>query len=146
MPQTSRNSPAPLELTVSKPRSDVVVLSLRGELDLRTIGQVSDCLHELRHSDHRHSDHRHLVIDLTAVTFMAAAGAAVLLAARNTTRNTGRDTGRDTGRNGSPTRPASGLHLLGVAHNRPVHRVLEVLGVQMLFSTFTDLQECLDQL
>jgi anti-anti-sigma factor len=133
MSQTPPGASAPLELTVSEPRPDVVVLSLRGELDFRTTGQVTDCLHELRRSGHAH-----IVLDLTAVTFMAAAGVAVLLAAR--------DAARDAARSNGPDRSAPALHLLGVAHNRLVRRLLEVFGAQTLFSTFTDLHECLDRL
>lgn len=121
------SSSEPFELTVDQPRSGVVVLSIVGELDHLTAQEATACLEELRNSDQAH-----LVLDLTRVGFMGAAGASLLLAARPWSAD------------GTAVRPA--LHLVGVADNRAVRRVLEIVGVDSPFSTFHDLQECLRRL
>jgi anti-anti-sigma factor len=70
-----------------------------------------------------------LLLDLTEVTLLAAAGQALLVGAM---RNDGGIHGR--------------LHLLGVTGNRPVERALRLTGLRSVLDVHDDLQTLLDTL
>src|SRR5215212_5144831 len=95
-----------LRLRCRRIGDDVVVVSVAGELDLATVPQLRAYL---MHSTA--SRPAHLVVDLSAVTFLAARGIGVLMDVRD-------------GRNGVHGQ----LHLTGVTTNPPVRHVLQMLG------------------
>ena len=85
------------------PRSRTVVVVASGEVDMESAPALSDAVDEaLTHS-------RHLVMDLSAVTFLASCGLGVLATAANLVGNTGSVTVRNP--------------------IRSVHRVLEISGL-----------------
>lgn len=116
------------DLRVRRPRPRTAVLAIRGEIDVRTVPRITDRLDELGAPGTTQ-----LIVDLGGVTFMGAAGAAVLLDARGP-------------RSVPPGGPVPALHVVGLAGNRAVHRVLGILGVVPLFSTFPDVDACLRHL
>ena len=90
--------------TVSRPRRGLLVVGLRGDLDMATVPRVRERLRQLASG----SDDR-LVLDLSGVSFLASSGVRLIVSARE-----------ETG--------ARDLHLVGVRDNRPVRRVLEITG------------------
>lgn len=104
-----------LTATVSYPRPDIAVCSVAGEVDSFTAPLVCDRLHEAVHDDPRC-----LVVDLSAVTFMGAAGVATLHTARSWQDHQG---------------------LLLVATARPVVRVLELCEVD--YPRYCELEQAL---
>lgn len=112
---------APLRLLTRRPRPGVVVVEIGGELDMTTAPRVTD------HLRAEIADQRvpHLVLDLTAVSFMASHGVAMIVTALNESRVSER------------------LHLVGVADNDRVRRVLELTGVAGLFVDHVDIDELL---
>ena len=97
-------------------RPDVVQVRLIGELDLATAPDVTTHLRYLTADGVRH-----LVLDLTPVTFMASPGISMLVTA---------------------LAEASGIdrvHLVGVANNDYVRRVLDITGVRERFADHEDL-------
>ena len=69
-----------IAVATSRPRSDVYLVTLTGELDMATAPVVRD--HLRRVATTRPAA---LVIDLTAVTFLGGAGLALLVEARHAT-------------------------------------------------------------
>jgi hypothetical protein len=122
MTRPSPSSPLPLELTVSEPRPDIAVLTLRGELDLRT-ARTADIL-------------------ATATSSWTSARS------RSWPPQASRSCSRPATPSVTATRTAAVQRC--TCSEWPttarVHRVLAVLDVEALFSTFRDLQECLCQL
>lgn len=114
----------PLQLSTQHPRPGVVVVEIAGELDLNTAPRVTDYL-RVQRADH---PGRHLVLDLTAVTFLASHGVAMMVTALNE----------------SPV--SDRLHLVGVADNHRVRRVLEITRVAELFTDYPTVNEFLDAL
>ena len=119
----SNEHAAPLDKVPWSPRPDVLVVKIQGDLDLEIASAMTDHLRVLA----AHSV-PHLVLDLTDVQFMGARGLQMILAVRNERR--------------APDR----LHLVGVADNRPVRRVLEITGIRAEFADYTDLAELLSAL
>jgi anti-sigma B factor antagonist len=77
-PHHGRRAAAPvLTVTLSRPRADAVVCTVIGEVDLATAPLLLERLQQAC-SDGA----RHLVVDLSGVTFFAAAGVGVLHEAR----------------------------------------------------------------
>jgi anti-anti-sigma factor len=67
-------------VNLGEPAPNCAVLHLRGELDMATAGLVDECAQDLL------SDRSNLIIDLSAVSFLAAAGLGVLVRADDRTR------------------------------------------------------------
>jgi anti-sigma B factor antagonist len=114
----------PLRCTVSWPRPHVCVVHLAGDLDIATVPVVARYLQE--QTAGRPTE---LVLDLGAVTLLAAAGVALIVDAQ-------RD---DRGIHGR-------LRLTGVTDNRAVDRVLRITGLRPLLDVHDDLQTLLDTL
>jgi anti-sigma B factor antagonist len=114
----------PLRCTVSWPRPHVCVVHLAGDLDIATVPVVARYLQEQTAS--RPTE---LVLDLGAVTLLAAVGVALIVDAQ-------RD---DRGIHGR-------LRLTGVTDNRAVDRVLRITGLRPLLDVHDDLQTLLDTL
>jgi anti-sigma B factor antagonist len=114
----------PLRHTTSWPRPHVCVVHLAGELDIATVPLASRYLQE--QTAPRPSE---LVLDLGAVTLLAAAGVNLIM-----------DVQRD----------GRGIHgrlrLTGVTDNRAVDRVLRLVGLRPLLDVHDDLQALLDSL
>lgn len=114
----------PLRCTVSWPRPRVCVVHLVGDLDIATVPVVTRYLQE--QTSGRPTV---LVLDLGAVTLLAAVGVALIVDAQ---RN-------DRGIHGR-------LRLTGVTDNRAVDRVLRITGLRALLDVHDDLQTLLDTL
>ena len=76
MPESSRpsqeaNGPLPVRCTTSRPRADVCVAQLAGELDIATVPVIAEYLR--REAATRPAE---LLLDLSGVTHLAAAGLA----------------------------------------------------------------------
>jgi anti-anti-sigma factor len=112
----------PYSLLARHPQPGIVVLAVRDELD-RPAAPFHDCLHGLRHPDLRH-----LVIDLTAVTFVSAAGLRMLVDARPP--RVGIDSGY-------------AVHLAGVGTGSMTLRLLRITDLDALFTTFDGVDACL---
>jgi anti-sigma B factor antagonist len=114
----------PLRCATSRPRPDVCVVHLAGELDMATVPVV------VRYLRQQAADRpAELVLDLGAVTLLAAAGVALLVDVHHD----------DLGLGGR-------LHLVGVAGNRAVDRMLRITGLRFVFEVHDDLQALLDAL
>jgi anti-sigma B factor antagonist len=100
------------------------VVHLAGELDIATVPLVADYLR--RQTVARPTE---LLLDLTGVTLLAAAGLALIVTAM---RNEGGIHGR--------------LHLVGVTGNRAVERALQVTGLLTILDVHDDPQTLLDAL
>ena len=118
------DGPLPIRCTTSRPRTDVCVAHLAGELDIATAPLVAD--HLRRQTITRPAE---LLLDLTGVTHLAAAGLALIVAAKN----------NDKGIHGR-------LHLVGVIGNRPVERALQLTGLLPGLDIHEDVQTLLDAL
>ena len=121
---TSSHGLLPLRCTASRPRPQVCVAHLSGELDMATAPLLAEYLREQTAA--RPTE---LVLDLGGVTLLAAAGLALIVKALN----------NDSGIHGR-------LHLAGVAGNRPVERVLRLTGLTSILDVHDDLQTLLDAL
>ena len=95
-----------------------------GELDIATVPFVAD--HLRRETANRPAE---LLLDLTGLTHLAAAGLALIVAAMN----------NDDGIHGR-------LHLVGVTGNRPVERALELSGLLAILDIHDDVQSLLEAL
>lgn len=112
----------PLTVTADRVFPGVVLIRVRGEVDLVTSPLLLDAL-----LAHLHGPGSQLIIDLTAVDFFGAAGLAVLDTVRQTTLAAG-----------------TGLRL--VAHTRPVLLPLTITGMHTLFDIYPDLAHALPRL
>jgi len=102
----------------------VCVAHLDGELDMATAPFLADYLRSetaVRPAD--------LVLDLSRVTLLAAAGLALIIRALH----------NESGIQGR-------LHLTGVTGNRPVERVLRLTGLTSVLDVHDDLSTLLDAL
>jgi anti-sigma B factor antagonist len=129
MPESSRpsqeaNGPLPVRCTTSRPRADVCVALLAGELDIATVPVVVEHLRR-----ETATPPAELLLDLSGVTHLAAAGLALIVAAMN----------NDRGIHGR-------LHLVGVSGNRPVERALQITGLLPVVDVHDDVQALLDAL
>ena len=122
MPEGQR--PLPIRCTTSRPRADVCVAHLVGELDIATVPVVAEHLRR-----ETVTPPAELILDLSGVTHLAAAGLALIVAAMN---NDGGIHGR--------------LHLVGVSGNRPVERALQVTELLTVVDVHDDIQTLLDAL
>jgi anti-anti-sigma factor len=117
----------PLDTAIRRPRPGVVLLEVDGEVDTLTASRMEAGLDEaLGVAD---SDDATVVVDLSGVTFLASAGVGLLMAAHD-------------GQQGIHGQ----LHLTGVAANRAVHHLLEVLGVLARFDIHDDEDDLLRRL
>lgn len=114
----------PLTCTSSRPRPDVCVVHLAGELDIATAPLLAEYLRE-----HTADDPAELVIDLTAVTLLAATGVGLIAAALH---------------NGDGIHGR--LHLTGVTGNRPVERVLALTGMSPILDIHNSVATLLNEL
>jgi anti-sigma B factor antagonist len=114
----------PLRCTANWPRPHVCVVHLAGDLDIATVPVVARYLQEQTGS--RPTD---LVLDLGAVTLLAAVGVELIVDAQHD----------DRGIHGR-------LRLTGVTGNRAVDRVLRLTGLRPLLDIHDDLQTLLDTL
>ena len=107
--------------TTRWPRPDVVLVDLRG--DLATAPALTDYLRELTRN---RVDH--LVLDMGRVTFLASSGLTTLVTALAEAPHPDR------------------VHLLGVAGNRVVRRILQLTRVGERFAEHDDLDALLREL
>ena len=114
----------PLRYTASRPRPHVCVVHLAGELDMATVPAVARYLQE--QTADRPAE---LVLDLGAVTLLAAAAVGLIVEAQH-------------GGHGVHGR----LSLVGVTGNRAVERVLRITGLRSRIDVHDDLRTLLDAL
>jgi anti-anti-sigma factor len=114
----------PLTMSTSWPRPDVCVVELAGELDVATAPALADYLRS-----QTTTGLAYLLLDLTAVTFIAAAGVTLIV---NALRN-------DRGIHGR-------LHVIGPTDNPLVERVLDLTGVRSLLPHHHDVEHALRQI
>ena len=118
------DGPLPIRCTTSRPRVDICVVHLAGELDIATVPLVADYLQR-----QTVSLPAELLLDLAGVTLLGAAGLTLIVAATN----------NDDGIHGR-------LHLVGVTGNRPVERALRVTSLLPILDVHDDVQTLLDTL
>ena len=99
----------------------VLILRVVGEVDLITVGQLREQLH-----NYRHSDYRGLVLDFIGVSFLAGCGIGVLLEIAERAR-------------------AEGITLRLVTHRRMVLRALEVSRADQQISRTSTVAEAIAQ-
>lgn len=109
--------------TTRWPRPDLVLVELRGDLDLATAPALTTYLRELTRN---RVDH--LVLDMRSVTFLASSGLTTLVTALAEAPHPDR------------------VHLLGVAGNRVVRRILALTQVGDRFVEHDDLDALLREL
>ena len=114
----------PLSCRSSRPRPDVCVVHLTGELDIATAPLLAQYLRE--HTAHHPAE---LVIDLTAVTLLAATGVGLIATALH----------NQDGIHGR-------LHLTGITGNRPVERVLDLTGLSPILDIHNSVATLLNEL
>jgi anti-anti-sigma factor len=114
----------PLTMTTSWPRPNVCVVQLAGDLDSTTAPELTDYLRK-----QTAAGPTYLLLDLTSVTFLAAAGITLIM---NAQRN-------NEGIRGQ-------LHLVGTTDNSFVKRVLHLTGVHPLLSDHDDVEHALRQI
>jgi anti-sigma B factor antagonist len=108
-----------LTVTAHPVPPDVVVIRVRGEVDLFTSPQLLDGL-----LAQLHGPGRRLIVDHTAVGFFGAAGLNILATVRQAIQ-------------------AMGIGLCLVAHTRPVLLPLAVTGMHTEFDIYPDLAQAL---
>lgn len=114
----------PLTMTADWPQPDVCVVHLAGELDMATTPVLADYLRE-----QTAGNPAHLVIDLSAVRLLAAAGVALIVSVLHDQEDVHRR-----------------LHVIGVTDNRPVRHVLTITGVGDLLSVYANVTDILDDI
>jgi anti-sigma B factor antagonist len=114
MGESGRLSPDFLDVTLSRPRPDTVVLAVRGEIDTLTAASFTAATDELLTAS---GDV--LVMDLTEVRFLASSGLAVLICAAHRAED-------------------RGIRLRLVISGRAVRRPLELTGTAALFDIHSD--------
>jgi anti-anti-sigma factor len=117
-------STVPVRCTTSRPRFDVCVAHLAGELDSATVPLVADHLRQ-----QTVTLPAELVLDLGEVTHLSAAGLTLIVMAMN----------GDGGIHGR-------LHLVGVTGNKPVERPLQLTALLTVLDIHDDLRTLLDAL
>jgi anti-anti-sigma factor len=114
----------PLTMTTNWPRPNVCLVELAGELDAATAPVLAEYLRS-----QTAATPTHLLLDLTAVTFLAAAGVTLIV---NALRN-------DQGIHGE-------LHLVGTTDNPLAERVLNLTGVRALLPGHHNVEHALRQI
>jgi anti-anti-sigma factor len=110
--------PGGLRVEVARVRGDTVVVTVAGEIDLRTAGPLRDRLIDL-YGEHQDAGRRRLVADFAAVQFCDAAGLGALVAAHN--------------------QIAAGGGEIVLAAVRPAQlRLLRITGLHRLFAVHRD--------
>jgi anti-sigma B factor antagonist len=104
--------PGPLRMAADRPRPDVLVVSIHGELDELTAPEWTAYLRE-HDADHTPN----LVLDLAGITFIGSTGISLLLTELDAVQATHR------------------LFLTGVTDNSRVGRILELVGLLDRFDT-----------
>jgi anti-sigma B factor antagonist len=74
-----RVAPVPLRLTTHTDGNDTVRLAVAGEIDLATVGPLTDTMIEIIKDDRP----AHLVVDFAEVAFLDSSGVSALVAAWN---------------------------------------------------------------
>jgi anti-sigma B factor antagonist len=118
---TVPDGPPALLISGRQPRSTVRVLRPSGVLDIGTVPLLARFLRE-QAADHPGQ----LVLDMSGVRLLAAAGVALIVAAQ-----------RDLG---------ARMHLTGVRGNPAVERVLEITGTRAALRVHDELDALLDRL
>lgn len=108
-----------LNVTARPVPPGAVVLAVRGEVDLLTCPLLRDRL-----LAHLHGTAPQVIIDLTGVDFIGAAGLTVLVIV-------------------SETAAAAGIKVCLVAHTRPVLLPLTITGLEGVFDIYPDLAHAL---
>jgi stage II sporulation protein AA (anti-sigma F factor antagonist) len=108
-----------LELRSSRPRPDVAVIEVEGELDGSNVARLREELEAV-------GDTAHIAIDLGGIGFVDSSGIEVLVRAQKQA-------------------PGS-IHLLGVARSRAVTRVLDLFGLSGEFDQHPDVDALLHAL
>lgn len=114
IPSTSDDAPPALDADLDLPLPGTAVLTVAGEVDTVTAPHLGIALGRLLDEP---ADV--LVADLTAITFLASSGLAVLIQAAHRAEGTGR-------------------RLRLVASGRQVRRPLEITGTDQLFDLYRD--------
>lgn len=110
---------APLRITIEQPRPDVAVVTVHGDLDLRTAPLLQEALRPPVQGPGA------VIVDLRDVDFLGSAGLAELAGAQNTASG-------------------NGARLVLVASGRVVLRPLEVTGLATLFDIFESVDAALE--
>jgi anti-anti-sigma factor len=108
---------APLRITIDRPRPDVTVVGLRGDLDLLTAPLLREALRPLIDAAGA------VLVDLSGVEFLGSSGLAELAAAQD-----------------------GGARIVLVASGRAVVRPLEVTGLAPLFQIYESVDAALKAL
>jgi anti-sigma B factor antagonist len=108
-----------LTVTAHPVPPSAVVITVRGEVDLVTSPLLRDRL-----LAHLHDTAPQMIVDLTKVGFLGAAGLTALLTARQAAT-------------------AAGITLCVVAHTRPVLLPLTITGLDGVFDIYPDLAQAL---
>ena len=111
----------PLAATARWPRPDVCVVQLAGDLDATSAPELTDYLRR-----QTAAGPTHLLLDLSAVTFLAAAGVTMIVNAQRGSE----------GIHGE-------LHLIGTTDSSLVERVLHLTGVRAVLSEFDNVEQAL---
>jgi anti-sigma B factor antagonist len=110
-----------LTMTTAWPRPDVCLVRLTGELDIATSPLLADYLRE-----HTAGAPAYLLLDVSAVTFLAAAGINLIVTALR----------HQLGIRGE-------VRLIGVTDNPSVRRVLDLTELRAQFTEHDDVEEAL---
>ena len=121
---TRSNGVCAFRCVASWPSPSVCVVHVAGELDIATAPALAEHLRE-----QTITYPADLVLDLSAVTLLAANGVSVIVSALDD----------DSGIHGR-------LHLTGVTGNRPVERVLHLTGVRPILDVYHTLPTLLSTL
>lgn len=103
-----------LTVRSSRPRPDVTLVEVAGELDTATVPRLRECLD---------AGTPHVAVDLGGLTFVDSSGIELLVRAQK--------------------QAPGALHLVGVQRSRAVTRVLDLFGLTGEFSQFDDLDALL---
>ena len=114
----------PLAMTTSWPRPNVCVVQLAGDLDVSTAPELTEYLRK-----QTAAGPTYLLLDLTAVTFLAAAGVTLIVNAQH----------NNQGIHGQ-------LHLIGTTDNPSVERVLHLTGVRAILPDHHNVEHALHQI
>jgi anti-sigma B factor antagonist len=114
MRESGQPSPDFLDVTLTRPHPETVVLAVRGEIDTLTAPAFTAAIEELLGASGEV-----LVMDLTEVRFLASSGLAALISAAHRAED-------------------RGIRLRLVISNRAVRRPLEITGTAALFDLYSD--------
>jgi anti-sigma B factor antagonist len=109
-------------MTTTRPRPDACLVHLVGELDLDTAPMLGAYLRT-----HTAAKPTYLLLDLSEVTLLAAAGLTVIVTAQREDQSIHRD-----------------LRIVGVPSNRAVARVLRITGIDTSLRIHATVADALD--